>query len=145
MEQENKILEREKMGNMSSNLQLEANLVNGQVVITATGGGNGNGNIPQGDPPQRFTFNLDDNTGLSVQFLDPGWLCVNESGTCPPLGSGIVSDQITNVNCSNRTAQFTDQNSKACTLGYALYFSCSNGTNPSFDPIITNGGQTTNR
>ncbi len=138
MEQHQEMLERtETVGNV----QLTASLVGGQVVIT--GDSNGNANVGKGQPPQRFTFNLTDNTGLNVQFLPtPTFLCVNELGTCPAIGSGIQSDQITNVESSNRTAAFTDQNSEACTLGYALYFSCDNGSNPSFDPIIVNGGQT---
>jgi hypothetical protein len=129
-------------GQAMANNQLTANLVNGQVIIT--GSQHGPANVPKGSPPERFTFNLDDNTGLNIQFLSaPAFVCADESGGCPACGSGIQTDQITNPVSSNRTASFTDQNSRACTIGYSLCFSCDNGSTPRYDPIIINGGPST--
>jgi len=136
MKNEESVIDKERL---MAHTNLTADLVDGTVVISSSN--KGSVNLPKGSPPERFTFNLTDNTGLNVKFLAaPGFLCVDETGGCPPAGSGINSDQISNVGSSGRTAEFTDLNSRPCTLGYALYFSCDNGSTPGYDPIIINGG-----
>jgi hypothetical protein len=131
----------EQKGQVMAHAALTAELVNGQVAISSTN--KGSTHVPKGSPPQRFSFTLTDNTGLNVNFLpSPDFLCADESGNCPPA-QGINTDQIDphNLVSNGKSAGFTDLNSRACTLSYALYFSCDNGSTPSYDPIIINGGQ----
>jgi hypothetical protein len=127
----------------TTSIHLTAKLDNGKVTIEADG--SGNGNLPKGSPPHRFTFHLTDETNLNVRFCPVGEsvLDVDESQNCPPR-RGINTDQVDpqKVHSTDKLAAFTDENSgPPRTLSYALNFKCDDqAQKPQYDPIIINGG-----
>lgn len=121
------------------NIPLTATLTGSTVII----GGNGARNLSPGSGAHRFSFTLDDQTGLNVEFshLDTEDNC----STCPPA-SGENSDQIVGVTIGPRpgTASFTDNNNNRgqMDVSYQWHFTCNDPTKQvdPFDPIIINGG-----
>lgn len=129
-------------GQMTHNIKLTATAANGQVAIS---GPTAPISLPPGSGAHPFNFTLTDNSGMNVRFLPaPDFLAVSETETCPAQANGITTDQIDQVHSSGNTARFIDKNMGAArTLGYALYFACSDPSQtPCFDPIINNGGST---
>lgn len=131
----------EKKGAAMAHTQLTADLVGGEIIVT---GSTATKHVGKGSPPEVFTFSLTDNTNCNVCFLPaPDFLGIDETGGCPSA-PGINTDQVDpkSVKRPNpQTAQFTDSNSRACTLGYALFFSSDGPPVKPFDPIIINEGQ----
>lgn len=118
-------------------IQLTANLVGGQVEIS---GDKTRVKLPRDSGSRKFDFKLDDRTRLSVRFAS---LSADEGGSCPPQ-AGINTDQVVDIDVSDKKASFTDLNSgDARNICYAWRFACDDpGQSPEFDPIIENGGGT---
>lgn len=132
-----------------------ASITNVDVALIATRNGNrvridGNGgaNLPIDSGAHRFTFTLQDNSGLNVRFSS---LDTEDGGTCPPdpgENSGQIVGVVMNNNRTPKTAAFTDNNNNKAKDGplnvcYQWNFTCDAGAEvDSFDPIITNGGET---
>ena len=90
--------------------------------------------LPKGSGGHDVIIHLAGNApGVRFNTDDPIW--VDESEQCPP-GKGSTSEQITDIDCKNRTLTFHDKNSRGCTLTYQLNFI---GAEP-LDPMIRNGG-----
>lgn len=116
---------------------------NGNVQIQ----GNGGAQLGRGSGAHVFTFALDDQTSLGVTFRDPaqGMIQAEDNGAgCPPASNN--STQIDNVRRPTpTTAQFRDKNDNQqvdMPVSYMLHFDCAGdgNQNPTFDPIIINGG-----
>ena len=118
-------------------IQLTARLVGGRVDVS---GDKTRVKLPKDSGPRTFDFKLDDRTGLNVRFAS---LSADESDSCPPQGS-INTNQVVDVDVSDKKASFTDLNSgPARNICYAWKFACDDpGQSPEFDPIIENGGGT---
>jgi len=101
------------------------------------------------DPPPRFIVGVDlakrapgkdivihlagSPPGIKFDTTDPIWVC--ETGDCPPP-PGSMSDQVKDIECTDRKLTFHDTNSRECILTYQLNFV---GAEP-LDPMIRNGG-----
>lgn len=127
------------------------------VALTATRTGNRvriagprSFNCPVDSRANRFNFTLADNTNLDVSFrsLDRE----DDCSTCPPA-SGNNSRQIVGVAMNNnqtpKKASFTDNNNNKASDGpldvsFQWNFTCNDSSVrvESYDPIITNGGET---
>jgi hypothetical protein len=131
-------------------IALQADLSGNTITITTTPtSGNPAPSLGRGSGAHHFSFTLQDNTGLNVQFagIDTQDNCPN----CPPA-AGDNSGQISGVQMHNnpplpRNAAFTDNNNNSggngtLDVGYQWNFTCSdpNVTVDPFDPIIKNGG-----
>lgn len=135
-------------GPNNHDIVLTATLSGSTITVSCTSGDPGP-TIARGSPAQHFSFTLQDNTGLNVQFAS---LDTKDGlSSCPPP-SGDNSGQISGVQMHNgqplpRNAAFTDNNNNQGSNGildvcYQWNFSCDDPsiTVGSFDPIIKNGG-----
>lgn len=99
--------------------------------------------LEKGDPPTEFRFKLQNKTKpkQNVQFSG---LDSQDSAPCPPE-PGLNSTQIpaNRVIVGDTTASFTNLNSNNTPLevSYQWKFRCADGQQPTFDPIIENGGR----
>lgn len=94
--------------------------------------------VPKGEKPCRVIIRIKSGSShLKLHPTTPMWA---QDGSCPtsqPSGGPIATKEISDVRRNSDTQlSFTDQNSTAGTVGYAIVFddgSC-------FDPDIKNGG-----
>ena len=97
-------------------------------------------NLPKDSGPHSIEFQLQDHTGLGLQFDtgDPIW--VDEDGPCPPR-QGLNSDQLTVSSINARKLDTVNDNTgRPRELRYQLNFVASDGSRAECDPVIQNGG-----
>jgi hypothetical protein len=113
--------------------------------------------FPYGASRNKVKFELDDRTGLDLQFLDqPHEAIWFDSNGCPCDGNGTDLGQITEkevhkdaVSSKRRKLTLTNLNTEECSLHYALRFAgkpLPSGDGPPYvcDPELRNrGGGTT--
>jgi hypothetical protein len=96
--------------------------------------------LDKGSGQHEINFVLDDQTGKGVRFNsdDPIW--VDEDAPCPPT-PGVTTDQLTVTGCTADMLSTTNANEgRPRQLRYQLNFIANDGSRPSCDPIIDNGG-----
>jgi hypothetical protein len=117
-------------------IQLTATLSGNKVSVSGPGGTS----LPRKSGQHRFSFTLDDQTGLNVKFLS--LYAADDCTTCPPP-PGENSQQIHAVNINGTSAAFTDDNRGPPTsVSYQWNFTCDDQSKLpiTYDPIINNGG-----
>lgn len=115
----------------------------GTVVIT---GDKSKKTCPQGTGPHTFRFSLTDNTSPAQNVKFASLDTADNWPACPPAPpAGLNSTQIPpeHVHISDLSASFKDKNDNASPMdvGYAWNFTCDDGQQPKFDPIIDNRGK----
>ena len=132
----------------------------GSTLLPLSADKDGNGNVvingdrslkllKKGEPPHRFSFTLQDNTGLNVRFASLD--AEDYRSQCPPSVTGNQSSQIVGVQMKNdrtpKEAQFVDNNSNSSSedpldVCYRWNFTCDDPSKLpiTFDPIIRNPG-----
>ena len=96
--------------------------------------------LGKGSGRHDIAFMLHDQTAMGLRFDtgDPIW--VDEDAPCPPT-PGVTTDQLAVTGCTDNMLSTSNANDgRARELRYQLNFVADDGSRPTCDPIIDNGG-----
>ena len=93
----------------------------------------------KGTDPAEITFDLDDHTGLGLQFRGSGTdaIWITEGPGCPGAPGDGNGEFSIDPKPANKRLSITDQNSRESEFHYRLWFDSRDGVKD-YDPIIIN-------